>query len=118
MISSHVSAFACEPQVAVLIFHHRTEPVRSDSRGITLVEHGEAHAVKARHSIQSSDPKITVRSLGDASNDVLRKPVLCRPPVKAVLRGYCGADAIHDQEARYPGHGRLDGEPPPPACVG
>src|ERR1051326_4810326 len=57
-----------------------------DRRRVALIEDGEAHAIETHQALDGAEPEITVTSLQQCLNAVLRQALLGPPDIMPILR--------------------------------
>jgi hypothetical protein len=115
VISSQSSTFRTQPQIAVPVLHHPAEPVGNYTWRVAFIEDDESHPIEACEAVKCGNPKITIRSLSHAADDILRKTIFHGPGLKVIFHGrrYKGATerTQADHETEQPATGESVGVP-------
>src|SRR3984957_595031 len=86
VIPGQAAGLVNQPQIGVLALIHRSEPIGGDTRSIALAEGGKSNPIKADQPVKRCNPEISIRTLREAANQILGKPLVDSPDIDPVLR--------------------------------
>ena len=93
-VQTHDAAFLRpRPQIPLRVFKQSDKTIIDDARRIAFVENRKPRSVKPRQPVNGRQPQITILSLNNSINRILRQPVVRRPVVNPILRPHCRRQA-------------------------
>lgn len=85
-IACYSGSFGSSPDISVWSTNKRRKPVSLNTGAVASIESGESHAVKSNEAIKRRQPQITIWTLADASDYILREALINGPSIDRDLR--------------------------------